>query len=84
MCRERWQASTAATVEAARARGSTGLSSPPERRHARMKHVQQRRKNPPPVVHEAQGNGCFLLAHGEPQDPCPVPGCRGTLRFLHR
>jgi hypothetical protein len=49
-----------------------------------MKHIQQRRKNPPPVVHEAQDHGCFLLAYGEPHDPCPVPGCRGTLRFLHR
>ena len=44
----------------------------------------QRRKNPRPVVCENQGNGIFLLAHGEPHDPCPVPGCRGTLLFLHR
>jgi hypothetical protein len=25
-----------------------------------------------------------LLADGEPHDACPVVGCRGTLRFLHR
>jgi hypothetical protein len=49
-----------------------------------MRRLQQRRKNPPPAVCEAQGDGIVLLAHGEPQDPCPVPGCRGTLRFLHR
>ena len=36
---------------------------------------QQHRKNPPPVVREAQGNGIYLLAHGEPHDPCPVAGC---------
>jgi hypothetical protein len=46
--------------------------------------IQQHRKNPLPVVRAAQGHGIFLLAHGEPQDPCPVPGCSGTLRFLHR
>ena len=45
---------------------------------------QQRRKNPLPMVREAQGNGLYLLAHGEPHDPCPVAGCGGTLRFLHR
>jgi hypothetical protein len=45
---------------------------------------QSRRKNPSPVVREAQGNGLYLLAHGEPHDPCPVAGCRGTLCFLHR
>jgi hypothetical protein len=45
---------------------------------------QHLRKNPPPTVREAQGNGIFLLEHGEPHDPCPVEGCRGTLRFLHR
>ena len=49
-----------------------------------MRYLQQRRYNPLPVVCEAQGDGIFLLAHGDPQDPCPVPGCRGTLRFLHR
>jgi hypothetical protein len=49
-----------------------------------MRHEQQRRKNPPPVVRTDQGNGIFLLAHGEPQDPCPVAGCQGTLLFLHR
>jgi hypothetical protein len=49
-----------------------------------MRRLQQRRKNPPPAVCEEQDNGIVLLAHGEPQDPCPVPGCRGTLRFLHR
>jgi hypothetical protein len=49
-----------------------------------MRRLQQSRKNPPPAVCEAQGNGIFLLAHGEPHDPCPVPGCRGTLLFLHR
>ena len=46
--------------------------------------MQQHRKNPPPAVREAQGNGLSLLAHGEPHDPCPVPGCGGTLLFLHR
>jgi hypothetical protein len=46
--------------------------------------VQQCRKQPLPVVREAQGQGLFLLAHGEPHDPCPVAGCRGTLLFLHR
>jgi hypothetical protein len=46
--------------------------------------VQQRRKHPLPVVRAAQGNGICLLEHGEPQDPCPVPGCRGILLFLHR
>ena len=45
---------------------------------------QPRRKNPLPVVREAQGNGLYLLAHGEPHDPCPVAGCGGTLLFLHR
>jgi hypothetical protein len=45
---------------------------------------QQRRQNPLPAIDEAQGNGIFLLARGEPQDPCPVPGCLGTLLFLHR
>jgi hypothetical protein len=49
-----------------------------------MRVWQQRRKNPPPVVREAQGSGLHLLAHGEPHDPCPVAGCGGTLRFLHR
>jgi len=46
--------------------------------------MQQRRKNPLPAVGADQGKGVFLLVHGEPQDPCPVPGCMGTLRFLHR
>jgi hypothetical protein len=46
--------------------------------------VQQRRKHPLPTVREEQGQGLFLLAHGEPHDPCPVAGCRGTLLFLHR
>jgi len=46
--------------------------------------VQQRRKHPLPTVRAAQGQGLFLLADGEPHDPCPVAGCRGTLRFLHR
>ena len=45
---------------------------------------QQRRKNPPPMVREEQGHGVVLLAHGEPQDACPVEGCAGTLRFVHR
>jgi hypothetical protein len=45
---------------------------------------QQHRKNPLPVVREDQGNGIVLIAHGEPHDPCPVPGCTGTLLFLHR
>jgi hypothetical protein len=40
---------------------------------------QQHRKNPLPAVREAQGNGIYLLAHGEPHDPCPVAGCGGTL-----
>jgi hypothetical protein len=34
--------------------------------------VRQRRKNPLPVVRAAHGNGICILAHGEPQDPCPV------------
>ena len=46
--------------------------------------VQQCRKNPQPLVCEAQDNDIYLLAHGEPQDPCPVTGCHGTLLFLHR
>jgi hypothetical protein len=45
---------------------------------------QQRRKNPLPVVCDVQGNDLSLLAYGEPHDPCPVAGCRGTLLFLHR
>jgi hypothetical protein len=47
----------------------------------RPKH---RRKNPPPTILEEQGEGIVLLADGEPHDPCPVAGCRGTLRFLHQ
>jgi hypothetical protein len=46
--------------------------------------MQQHRKNPLPVVRAVHGHGIFLLEHGEPHDSCPVPGCRGTLRFLHR
>ena len=46
--------------------------------------VQQRRKNPLPEVREAQDNDIYLLAHGEPHDPCPVAACHGTLLFLHR
>ena len=46
--------------------------------------LQQVRKNPQPAVREDQGNGIFLIEHGEPHDPCPVEGCRGTLLFLHR
>ena len=46
--------------------------------------LQQVRKNPQPAVREEQGNGIFLIEHGEPHDPCPVEGCRGTLLFLHR
>jgi hypothetical protein len=46
--------------------------------------MQQHRKNPLPVVRAVHCHGIFLLEHGEPHDPCPVPGCRGTLRFLHR
>jgi hypothetical protein len=46
--------------------------------------VQQRRTHPLPTVRAAQGQGLFLLADGEPHDPCPVAGCRGTLLFLHR
>ena len=45
---------------------------------------QQHRKNPPPTVLEEQGHGVVLIAHGEPQDACPVAGCTGTLRFVHR
>ena len=56
----------------------------PEERHGGKGMGQQRRKNPPPAVREAQGNGIYLLAHGEPHDPCPVAGCGGTLLFLHR
>ena len=44
--------------------------------------VQQRRKNPLPVVRAV--HGIFLLEHGEPHDPCPVEGCAGELRFAHR
>jgi hypothetical protein len=46
--------------------------------------VPHSRNNPPPRVREAQGNDLYLLAHGEPHDPCPVAGCHGTLLFLHR
>ena len=46
--------------------------------------LQQVRKNPHPAVREDQGNGIFLIAHGEPHDPCPVVGCHGILLFLHR
>jgi hypothetical protein len=46
--------------------------------------VGQPRRQNPPVVREAPGNGLSLLAHREPHDPCPVAGCGGTLRFLHR
>ena len=46
--------------------------------------MQQHRKNPRPVVRAAYSNGIFLLAHGEPHDPCPVEGCAGELRFAHR
>ena len=45
--------------------------------------MQQHRKNPLPVVRAAYGNGIFLLAHGEPHDPCPVEGCAGELRSLN-
>jgi hypothetical protein len=45
---------------------------------------QQRRNNPPPTVLEARGHGVVLIAHGEPQDACPVDGCAGGLRFAHR
>ena len=45
---------------------------------------QQCRKNPLPAVRTDQGNGIFLLEHGEPHDPCPVPECSGILLFLHR
>jgi hypothetical protein len=54
-----------------------------------MTHVpgsvpQQRRKNPPPTVLEQQGQNVVLIAHGEPHDACPVAGCPGELRFVHR
>jgi hypothetical protein len=42
------------------------------------------RKNLPPTVQEEREEGIVRIAHGEPHDPCPVPGCRGTLLFLHR
>jgi hypothetical protein len=45
---------------------------------------QHIRKNPKPTVYEEQGHGVVLIAHGEPQDACPVEGCAGVLRFLHR
>ena len=36
---------------------------------------QQPRKNPLPAVRAYhQGDGSFLLDHGEPHDPCPVKG----------
>ena len=56
----------------------------PSERKAGMTHLQQRRKNPLPAVRADQGNGSVLLVYGEPHDPCPVAGCRGTLRFLQR
>lgn len=46
--------------------------------------LEQRRKNPPPTIRAELGKGVVLLADGDPHDPCPVAGCRGTLRFLHR
>jgi hypothetical protein len=45
---------------------------------------EQSRKNPPPTIVEAQDEDIVLLADGEPQDACPVVGCRGILLFLHR
>jgi hypothetical protein len=40
--------------------------------------VQQRRKNPLPVVRAVHGHGIFLLEHGEPHDPCPWRAVRGN------
>jgi hypothetical protein len=45
---------------------------------------KHRRKNALPTIVAEQGEGVVLLANGDPHDPCPVPGCGGTLRFLHR
>jgi len=53
----------------------------PEDRHWRQGGVTAEKKNPMPAVCEDQGNGIFLIAHGEPHDPCPVPGCSGPLLF---
>jgi hypothetical protein len=60
---------------------SQSLSSSP-RSCSTSRGPQHLRKNPPPTVRDAQGNGIFLLEYGEPHDPCPVAGCRGALRFL--
>ena len=46
--------------------------------------LEQGRKNPPPTILAELGEGVVLLTDGEPHDLCPVAGCRGTLRFLHR
>jgi hypothetical protein len=46
--------------------------------------LEHRRKNPLPTIRAELGEGVVLLADGDPHDPCPVAGCRGTLRFLHR
>jgi hypothetical protein len=48
------------------------------------REYQQRRKNPTPIVLAEQGHGVVLIAHGEPHDACPVAGCAGELRFVHR
>ena len=45
---------------------------------------QQHRKNPAPTVLEDKGDGVVRIAHGEPHDACPVAGCAGELRFVHR
>ena len=49
-----------------------------------LREPQQRRKNPPPAVLKAWGDGVVRIAHGEPHDACPVDGCAGALRFVHR
>jgi hypothetical protein len=49
-----------------------------------LRNPPHMRKNPPPTVLEVQDNGVVRIAHGEPQDACPVDGCAGILLFLHR
>jgi hypothetical protein len=58
------------------------LSSLPEKEYQDDRSTAE--EPPPPAVHTHQANGSFLLAHGEPHDPCPVEACRGILLFLHR
>ena len=42
---------------------------------------QQHRKNPPPAVREAQGNGIYLLAHGDRTIRVRSPGAGGPCAF---